>query len=227
MNIWVESGDKKITSRIKNRFTLSRNSPGFVLVYGGDGTLLIAERKFPRVPKIFIHKKPPNCHNRKMCYSVKHLSLILDKLSSGDFKIREKPKAEALFRNKKLKAMNEIQIHNKIPYKALRFSLSVGNKKLGRFMGDGLIAATPYGSTAYFSVIGGKPFRNGIKIGFNNIVPTRKPVALGKKTAKVKIIREQAWLISDNDPRIVSLKPGDVVSIRESDEKMRFVELRL
>ncbi len=89
--------------------------------------------------------------------------------------------------------------------------------------GDGLVAATPYGSTAYYRSIGYAPFKSGIRIGFNNAWP-RLPSAEIGKAALVRVVREEAWLIADNFFK-TGMKRGDKVVIRPSKKIARFVVL--
>jgi len=117
--------------------------------------------------------------------------------------------------------VNEIQIHNKDPRKAIRFSVEVNGGKIENVIGDGLVVSTAFGSTAYYRALGLEPFKKGVMIGFNNVYPHRKPIVL-KGSVFVEIVRENALLICDNNG-IISLKPGDRVEIKESKEKAVFV----
>ena len=64
-------------------FEISEDKPDVIVSYGGDGTLLSAERKFPGIPKLPIR-------DSKVCkkcpiHTTEHL---LQKLSDGNHKIR-------------------------------------------------------------------------------------------------------------------------------------------
>ena len=224
MKIWIESPYDKsgIVEIAEDRgIKITRKNPDFVITYGGDGTILMAERKFPGIPKVPIR-------NSKICsmcvsYGKDNLGYVLDRLEKKDFCLEKSQKVEAIFKKKKLVAVNEIQIHNKDPRKAIRFSLEVKGQKLDEVIGDGLIFSTPFGSTAYYRSLGLEPFKKGIRIGFNNVYPHREPIEL-RGPANVEIIREKALLLCDNNGTI-NLKPGDRVEIYESTEKAVFVRL--
>lgn len=223
MKIWIESPYDKseIVKSVKKRAKITRIDPDFVITYGGDGTILVAERKFPGVPKVPIR-------NSKICsmcvsYGKDSIEHLLEKLEKGEFKKEEISKVEAHFNGDRLIGVNEIQIHNKDPGKAIRFDLEANNKKLEELIGDGLIFATAFGSTAYYRSLGLEPFKKGIKIGFNNVYPKKEPIEL-KSNARVKILREKGLLLADNNGTI-NLNPGDIVEIKESKEQAIFVRL--
>ncbi|RLJ08785.1 MAG: hypothetical protein DRP16_00635 [Candidatus Aenigmatarchaeota archaeon] len=223
MKFFVCSRLKKdfISKEIKSHgFKIDRQKPDFVFVYGGDGTILEAERKYPGVLKIPIRTHPSK-HAEKF-YTPKQLKKIFKSIKTGKYKIKKFEKVECSFKGRKLTGLNEIQVHNAKPYRPLRFSLNVDGKIIPDLIGDGVIISTPYGSTAYYSVIGGKPFSKGLMLGFNNVIERKKPVRI-KKYAKLRVIRETGWIISDNNPKMLKIKPNEQVLIKKSKDTARFV----
>ncbi|MBI4020263.1 MAG: hypothetical protein HY367_02940, partial [Candidatus Aenigmarchaeota archaeon] len=89
MRIWIESpyDSSRITRIVKKRGVTISKDPDFVITYGGDGTILVAERKYPGVPKIPISRSRicSKCFN----YMIKNLSSVLDKIKRGEFSIIE------------------------------------------------------------------------------------------------------------------------------------------
>ena len=67
-------------------------------------------------------------------------------------------KLKATTKQKKIVALNEINIHHKLPTKAIRFYIKFGKNKIINLIGDGVIIATPFGSTGYYKSVGGKFF---------------------------------------------------------------------
>jgi len=221
--IWVESlyNKKAILRKIRKAgFVVSSRKPDFVLTYGGDGHILQAEWKYPGVPKIPV-RKSMIC-TKCTYYHASDLDNTLKKLKQKHFVLVNAEKVEAIFKGKRIVGLNEIQISNKDSRHALRFILNVNGKSMQR-IGDGIIAATAYGSEAYYKSLGYKPFSRGIRIGLNNPTTARK-YFLVKKKAKVIILREKAQLVADNQDKIYELKKDDTVLIRKAKQKARFVK---
>jgi len=224
--IWVESSrpkeelEKLVTGA---GFRLDEKDPEMVITYGGDGSILHAEAKYPGIPKLPIRES--SIRAKCETYAVDQIPKMLARLSEGKYKTYEQGKVEAVAKGQTLLGLNEVQIHTKVPTQAVRFSFEMDGKKVDEIIGDGLIAATPHGSTAYYRSIGGKPFGKGIRIAFNNVWPRRKPVELKGGVAVVKILRDNAWLAADNNPEMISLKPGDAVEIRQCESKAIFVKI--
>jgi len=206
----------------KEGIKIVKKNPDFVICVGGDGTILLSERLYPSIPKLAT-KASKICE--KCEYTPSQLKAALKLIKEGKYKIKEEKKLEAKFKNKKLVALNEIQIHNKDPSVALRFSLHVNGKVYRNLIGDGVIIATPYGATGYYKSAGGKKFKSGIGIVLNNLHSEGKKNVIVNENSKivVKVEREEAWLIRDNDKNFIKLKPGDKVYINLSKEKAKFL----
>jgi len=209
---------------VKHGFTIVNKNPDFILVYGGDGSVLFAERLYPSIPKLLI-KSTEIC--RQCDYTLENLRTILSKIKSEKFKIKEEMKLEAKFKNKKLITLNEVQMHTKLPIRAVRFSLYTDGKKFENLIGDGVIIATPFGSSAYYSSIGGKPFKKDIGICFNNLhnKKIRSFTVPDNSRIKIKIERDNAWLAVDNYEKLLNLRPKDVITIKKSKELAKFITI--
>lgn len=206
----------------KNGFEITEENPDFVISYGGDGTILYSERLFPSVPKLAI-KTTVIC--RKCDYTENGLESVLKKIQKKKYKIEEHMKLDAVHNKNRLIALNEIQIRNKLPIRAMRFSISFNNRNIGNIVADGVIVSTPFGSTAYYKAAGGKPFEKGIGICINNpsIDIEKNFIIPEDKEVKIKVNRDTAYLATDNDERMIELNEGDEILIRKSKEKSRFI----
>ncbi|MBU1855311.1 MAG: NAD(+)/NADH kinase [Nanoarchaeota archaeon] len=204
-------------------FKVVASSPDFVVSFGGDGTLLYSERKFPGVPKLVI-RDSKIC---KKCVSGRS-STVLELVRNDDFILEEWLKVDACFNKEHFLAVNDVIIRNKFPMQAIRLEVVVGEEQLVEEMiGDGLVVATPFGSTAYFNSVTRTSFNKGIGVGFNNSVSRHAPFFLSESDVlKVRIIRGEAHLAFDNSPKVVSLKDGDLVSIKKSKDVMKIINFK-
>jgi NAD+ kinase len=210
---------------LRKGFIASNYKPDFVLCYGGDGTVLYAERVFPGVPKLVVKTTKIV---RKYDYKPLQLEKILEKVKKDELRIVKEPKICVQFNKKVLTALNEVQIRACNPVRALRFSVSAGNKRFKKLVGDGIIISTPFGSTGYYSSAGGRMFRKGIGIAFNNLHGNRiKPFVIpATQKVKVKVEREKAWLLIDNYEKFFELQPGDTVTVKTSKEVAKFIKVK-
>ena len=203
-------------------FELVEKDPDFVVCYGGDGTVLFSERKFPGVPKLII-KTSRAC--RMYDYSLSDLRELLSKIKAGDYRIHAEMKLETVAKGERLVGLNEIQVHLKLPIYAVRFSLSADGKEYDELIGDGVIVATSFGSTAYYRATGGKSFKKGIGVSFNNLHNTNAKsfVVPEDSVVNLKVTRGPAWLLADNNEDFVELDAGDAVEIRKSGSIANFI----
>lgn len=202
-------------------FLYTEERPEIVITYGGDGTFLWAERKYPGIPKaLFRYSKTcVKCHD----LPIKH---ALELLREKKYTIKTHNKIQAQIETTKLLGTNDIVIRNALPTHAVRFLLKVNGKQINdEFVGDGIVAATTFGATAYFHSITRKTFNKGIGIAFNNLTKEHKPLFL-PETAKIEltVTRGEAFLVSDNEPRMVILTPGKTVKITGTKEKAKIIQ---
>ncbi|MFH1972412.1 MAG: hypothetical protein ABIJ18_02945 [archaeon] len=174
--------------------------PELIVVYGGDGTLLAAEEKFPGVKKLFFYK---NC--RKFDFFDNYKNYI---------------KLDVFLNGKKLfTALNDVNVHYKLP-RALRFNIKVNHFDLGEnLIGDGVIVATPFGANAYYRTITGNSFTKGIGIAFNNVIGNKTNKVVDENSVvEIIINREEGFLAVDSNSKVFELKKGDSVVIKKSKE---------
>lgn len=203
-------------------FELVNKNPDFIVCYGGDGTVLFSERKFPEIPKLII-KTSRAC--REYDYPLSALKELLSKIKAGNYQIYSEMKLETVAKGQRLVGLNEIQIHLKLPIYAVRFSLSADGKKYDELIGDGVIVATPFGSTAYYKATGGKSFEKGIGISFNNLhnIDATSFVVSEDTVVKLTVTRGPAWLLADNNEDFVDVNAGDSITVKKSESVANFI----
>jgi NAD+ kinase len=145
VNIFIENSSDYSHSKIKalpdDDFVASIE---LLIVFGGDGTLLGSARKFLK-------------HNVGFLTDIKIDSFesTLNEILSGDFVIEERSLVSANFLDQTVYGLNEIVIHSGAYAQLMRYRLNVNGKVVYEQRSDGLIIATPTGSTAYALSAGG------------------------------------------------------------------------
>lgn len=126
----------------------------FLICMGGDGTIL-------RISHLYRHLDAAI-----VGINLGHLGFMADIPSSdiypsltdliqGAYTIDHRIALEALGEKKQSRAVNDIVIHRAKNYSLIELSLKVDGVYVNTFVADGLIIATPNGSTAYSLAAGG------------------------------------------------------------------------
>lgn len=203
-----------------------------VIAMGGDGTIL-------RAVSLIRNKQIPilgiNFGTAGFLTEVNpgKWKTAVDRLVSGNYAVEERIKLRVEINRKKIgDALNEAVVITSAPVKMLHLQVSVDRKSAGIIKADGLIVATPTGSTAYSFSCGGPvvdervnclivtpicPFGRG---AHSLIIPQDSNV-------EVKLVKpgKEAVVVIDGEHR-KKLGYDDVVSFAASKNKAYFVKLR-
>lgn len=186
-----------------------------ILCHGGDGTLLGAERDYPGVPKLALRpdsecRKCPRHRTENMLDALARDTLIRTRLIKLLVEIQGDGSALG---------MNDIILHNADPLSAVRYRVWINDELYSEeIVGDGLVAATPFGSSAYYRSITHSVIRSGIGLAFNNSTePIDHIVLSDEEVVHVLITRGPAVLGADNDPHRRRLSEGSKIVIRRAD----------
>lgn len=222
MKVLVFGENKAMMERLAARagFKIVKKNPQFVISYGGDGTLMKAESAFPGIPKIILK----DSHVCKKCSTLSNEE-VLEKIKKNKFSIEELGKLEVSARGKKLYAINDVILHNKDARHAIRYSFSVNGRLAGRMIiGDGIVVATPFGSTGYYRSITDSFFELGIGLAFNNSTEQADHMVLKEDSIiKIEIMRGPAVIYADNQKKEILLEAGSEVVMKKSKNKALIV----
>ena len=196
-------------------------APDVVVCYGGDGTLLTAELRWPGVPKVPIR----NSRRGQRC--IPHPpGQILERLAKNDLVRCEYTKIECVVHRQAdanpfcfLTAMNEVNVHMAHINLAVRFSLWLNDEPYAsgkEIIGDGFVVCTPFGSTAYFNQITRGFFYAGLGIAFKYTAEHTNHLVVPETTVvRVHISRGPARLAFDNAPEYSEITEGDELIVRK------------
>ncbi len=200
--------------------------PDTVVCFGGDGTLLAAERLWPGVPKVPLRNSrrgarcipdPPEVVIARLAQGrlVPHGHLKL----ACDVELESKRAAHHLV------ALNEVSGHMGRVTSSLRYRVWFDGQAYGsapdhEIIGDGFVVCSPFGSTAYFNQITRGVFWQGIGVAFKYTNEHTTHVIVPEDTVvRVQITRGPAVIAHDSAPEIFDADAGDTLTIRRAEEK--------
>ncbi|MDF9407467.1 MAG: putative inorganic polyphosphate/ATP-NAD kinase [Pelotomaculum sp. PtaB.Bin013] len=207
-----------------------------VIVLGGDGTLLRTTRELAE------SGKPITGINLGHLGFLTEIDIpevipALEKLLAGQYYIEERMMLEALvYRENKIVeralGLNDAVITNGAFARLIHLETYVNNEYVNTYPSDGLIIASPTGSTAYSLSAGGPLVTPDLNLMLiTPICPhtlwARPLVVAPESTVKVVILsgREEVMLTMDGQLGFKLLQ-SDQVMIRQASQKARFLRLK-
>ncbi len=209
-----------------------------LITLGGDGTLIQAARDLAgrNIPMIGINRGTLGYLTQVS--QTEEINEALSALLANDYKLEERMMLDGCIYRKGMTvcqdiALNEIVITRGEQMKMLQFKVYVNQEFLNEYRADGLIAATPTGSTAY-----------NLSAGGPIIVPDSKmvvltPICSHALGARSIVLSAEDWIqiemsgkkgvsqaaVFDGDTT-TELYPGDCIEIRRSDVKTILIKLK-
>lgn len=213
-----------------------------VITLGGDGTILYAARTCsdPTIMPV----RTGGSKGFKTQLESDQLVQTLDRLESGTnedtYTIREHRKIAAYHDGTQLRreftAVNEVSVHHSSPTLAAVLTMQIqdgdDHYEFDRIVGDGVLVATPFGSTAYYQSITNGTFSEGLGVAFNNVhTPVETPdylVLSSDAVVEVEMLESvhasSAVLTRDNAEETYELAVDEPIEIRQADESVEILE---
>ncbi len=124
-----------------------------MITVGGDGTVLFAQRLAPDVPILGI-----NLGRRGFLAEVKpaEAELALEKLKNGELQVVTRERLATVVGTRRLAdALNDVVVSSASMGKTIAVKVLADGEEVMEMEGDGVVVATPTGSTAYAHAAGG------------------------------------------------------------------------
>ena len=203
-----------------------------IVVLGGDGTLLsIARHTDSRVPILGV-----NLGELGFLTEVVESEALamLKRVVAGRFELDRRMTLAAVLERggkvvRRLRALNDVVVTNGARARIVEFSVSVDGLPLTTYRADGMIVATPTGSTAYSLSAGGPIVEPTVEVLLlSPISPhllSNRPMVL-RPEARVRITiarREQDALLTIDGQERMALAGGDVVEVRRGRSPVALV----
>ncbi len=229
-SLFSEEGSNLSSSHIvEHKDDVFKNSIDLLIVCGGDGTLLAAARKFVNedFPILGINLGTLGFLTE---INVDDFELAIKDIFNGDYVIEERSLVEAHFSNNEVFGLNEILIHSGSYAQLMRYRLLIDNKTVYEQRSDGLIIATPTGSSAYALSAGGSIIHPELDLW--NIIPmmsqslsSRPLIVSNNKSLEIQLIQgplENAMVCVDGQ-KDIPIQYDDSIIIRKKDSVLKII----
>jgi NAD+ kinase len=219
-----------------DREALHRELPGtdVLVVLGGDGTFLRAARAVIEddVPILGINVGKVGFLSK---VEATDLEKVLELLLAGRFTIEPRMALEGrILRGgspvgDRLLALNDVVVARGSLARVVRLDTSIDASHLASFVADGLVVASPTGSTGYsFSAGGpilGPTARNLVVTPIAGYLTTIRSVVVGADAVvRCRIVDAHEALVSVDGREDIPLSVGDVVEVRAIERPIHLVE---
>jgi NAD+ kinase len=207
-----------------------------LIVLGGDGTLLAAARVLAErdVPILGV-----NLGGLGFLTSVPRDAMypLLEQVLAGQYHTSERMMLEARVLRAteapqviaRQLALNDAVINQAALARLMDFNVSVGGAFVGRYRADGLVVATPTGSTAYSLAAGGPILQPGLAaFVITPICPhmlTNRPLVIPDSSqVDIDFVADGSPVHLTLDGQVgIKLGPGDRISISKSPRTVRLI----
>ena len=202
-----------------------------VVARGGDGTILRAARFVGAAGTPFL-----GVNLGRLGFlagaAPEELEESLDRLLCGDYAVEDRMALEARVGDRTSFALNEIVIEKGGLTHMVQVKTWMSDAPISSFFGNGLIVATPTGSTGYSLSAGGAVLHTSMEaLIVTPICPhslSLRPVVVpGNQTITVRVIAEHTDMMVTADGQTVApLQPGETVVVRQAPYRVRLINLQ-
>ena len=205
-----------------------------VIVIGGDGTMLRAAAGIGshKVPLLGINLGTIGFLTE---VEVSNLYEALDRLMAGDYTLEKRMMIDGTFENKTYTSLNDVVITRAGFSRIIGLNIYVNDELLDTYEADGVIVATPTGSTGYNLSAGGpivSPKSNAIVVTpiSPHSLTTKSIVFDSKDIIKIEIIKkrktqETEAIVSFDGSNNRELSAGDTITVKKSEKIIELIKL--
>jgi NAD+ kinase len=200
----------------------------FVVVIGGDGTLLQASKDIANHDKFVIAVNMGSLGFLTDIRKSEALQVYEDVLM-GNYELEERHMLEVEVKGKIHTGLNEVVMaKGGILQKLIRIRVS-GEHYINTYRADGLIVATPTGSTGYSLSAGGPIIRSNLDVLLiTPVAPhnlsTRPIIVDGKEEITLRLEeKEKSAYIAVDGANPIKVTEEDIIKIRYSDKKLKLL----
>ncbi len=220
---------------LAKRKSLTGAPADMILALGGDGTVLnicnrMGSRQKPVLGIRFGHK------GFLAEVLPEEMEAAIERLALRRYTLSERMRVEAdVFRggrrSRKLIALNEVAIHAGPIARVVDVDVKVDGEQVLAYDGDGIIVATPTGSTAYSLAAGGPIVAQDVQAMLVTPVSPHtlaaRPLVVGPESEIEVLVRcrERSAAVTADGQDLCKLRSGDSIMVRRHKTPFQLVEL--
>ena len=202
----------------------------YIVSAGGDGTFLEAARFAVMSDAPILGVNFGRMGFLSQLYS-SEIEKEPDELFKNNFETERRSLLSAYIDEKPiaLPALNEITVQRNNPY-MLKTTVDVDGKNLSSYWSDGLIIATPTGSTAYSLSVGGPVVTPDNKnfiitpVAPHNL--TIRPVVISENSlVKIRVFTRKGKALFSSDNFTAEIDSGSSITVKKSEKILKFIKL--
>lgn len=208
-----------------------------VITLGGDGTLIQAARDLVDLQLPMIGVNLGNLGYLTQISKGENIAPMLDALLADNFTMEKRMMLEGRIvgpeGERRGIALNDIVLTRKDVLQMLRFQVFLNGVYFNEYMADGMIAATPTGSTAYNLSAGGPIVAPGAQLMVltpicSHSLNSRSIVLSPEDRISLRLVHQgggDQTAVFDGD-QVLELKQGDTLEICRSESSTRLIQLK-
>lgn len=200
-----------------------------VIAIGGDGTVLSAAAHA-------ITRGIPVCgiNIGRVGYlaefEVREMGDLVDAVANGTHTIRTHSVVAVETGTTSAVAVNDVVVEKVVSQRIIEVAVTVNDRPLATYRTDGIIVASPLGSTAYSLSAGGPVVEPSLDaLVLTPIAPhsllTRPVVLDPSSVVRLEVAVERPARVNIDGRELCLVEPGETVTIRTGDQVVRFLSL--
>ncbi len=215
---------------LKGDLDVSSVGAGWCLVFGGDGAMLNAARRMAKDP---IPTLGVNFGKFGFLTEVRYSELptALDRIAHDQIRIRERLMLLAQVGDWRVSGLNDVVVHGAPVGRLFRFNVLIEKRKAAAYAGDGLVIATPTGSTAYNLAAGGPILDPDLRaiavtpLAAHSI--SQRPIVIpDDQPIEIRVEEEGAkGLVSVDGQVRQEIGPSDVLRVAAADKSFKLIRV--
>ena len=235
VEVYVE---KELGKKIRHPNSIDRRDipklVDVILVFGGDGTFLGVAREACKygTPILGINLGGLGFLTE---VTVEELYPMMERIIDGDYEVEDRQMLiTSIRRGKKnigtYEVLNDVVINKGALARIIDLAIYIENSHVTTYKADGIILATPTGSTAYSLSAGGPIVHPGIPVTIiTPICPhtlTNRPLVVSSKMkVEIKVTTQEPDTYLTLDGQIgVRLKTGDLIEVKRTDTSVKLIK---